>query len=375
MSDNEKFPCKAELLVDKNVNFLFGSGASAEYIPTLWIDEHNSYETILTDKKLELFQNFIYWHYYKQIISKTFCIFPTDSSEQVKYNNTFDSYYKFTQELIEFLNKRSANQIKRANIFTTNYDLFFEKAADKLQEKNKFNLNDGSLGLIERYLNISNFHISCWHQGTHDQYRYELPTINLIKMHGSVSWIKENDNTIKITYPTILPNNLNKAIDNDFSLKDVLNAYKLDSLSESVRLSEQDKIILSDFFESYKKLALVNPTKKKFEETVFQQHYYQALRLLSYELEKPQTVLICFGFSFKDEHITEIIKRSLTNPTLKIFIFCYTQSSKDEIKSVIDDSRITFIYPETQGVKIDFAKFYNCIFKSNNLENIEWKNS
>lgn len=120
---------------------------------------------------------------------------------------------------------------------------------------------------------------------------------------------------------------------------------------------------------------MVNPTKKKFEETVFQQHYYQALRLLSHGLEKPQTVLICFGFSFKDEHITEIIKRSLTNPTLKIFIFCYTQSSKDEIKSVIDDSRITFIYPETQGVKIDFAKFYNCIFKSNNLENIEWKNS
>lgn len=59
MSDNEKFPCKAELLVDKNVNFLFGSGASAEYIPTLWIDEHNSYKTILTDKKLELFQKFI----------------------------------------------------------------------------------------------------------------------------------------------------------------------------------------------------------------------------------------------------------------------------------------------------------------------------
>lgn len=142
-------------------------------------------------------------------------------------------------------------------------------------------------------------------------------------MHGSVSWIKENDNTIKITYSTILPDNLNEAIDNDFSLKDVLNAYKsdeIDSLSEFVGLSEQDKINLSNFFESYKKLALVNPTKKKFEETVFQQHYYQALRLLSHGLEKPQTVLICFGFSSKDEYITEIIKRSLTNPTLKIFI-------------------------------------------------------
>ena len=35
MSDNEKFPCKAELLADKNVNSLFGSGVSAEYPHTL----------------------------------------------------------------------------------------------------------------------------------------------------------------------------------------------------------------------------------------------------------------------------------------------------------------------------------------------------
>lgn len=378
MSDNKEFLYKIEYLVDKNVNFLFGSGASAEYIPTLRINEHDSYETILTDKKLESFQNFIYWHYYKQIISRTFCTFPEEDFEQEKYNKTFESYCNFIQELVDFLNRRSANQIKRANIFTTNYDLFFEKAADKLQEKNKFNLNDGSLGLIERYLNISNFHISCWHQGTHDQYRYELPTINLIKLHGSVSWIKENDNTIKITYPTILPDNLNKEIDNDISLKDVLNAYEsygIDSLSEFVGLSKQDKTDLSNFFECYKKLALVNPTKKKFEETVFQQHYYQALRLLSYELEKPQTVLVCFGFSFKDEHITEIIKRSLTNPTLKIFIFCYKQSTKDEIKSVIDDSRITYFCPNNQKFKINFTEFYNYIFQLYESKDIVCTNS
>lgn len=32
---------------DKNINFLIGSGASAEYIPTLWLSDNISYETLL----------------------------------------------------------------------------------------------------------------------------------------------------------------------------------------------------------------------------------------------------------------------------------------------------------------------------------------
>lgn len=329
---DDKFPCKADLFVDKNINFLFGSGLSAEYIPTLKIIDDYTYETILTDEKFSDVQNYIYWDYYRHIISKCFCLQPSDEIQLKIYDSTLENYINFIKELINLIYRRNANHIKRANIFTTNYDLFSEKAADK-QKNAQFYLNDGSSGLIDRYLNIGDFHISCWHQGTHDQYRYEFPTINLIKMHGSVSWIKQDENTIKVIYPNILPEEFNLTLSENQSLEYLFRSYQLieDDPLKMINLSIKDKNALIEFINEYKKLALVNPTKKKFEETVFQQHYYQALRLLSYELEKPQTVLICFGFSFNDEHITEIIKRSLTNPTLKVFIFCYEISTKKQI--------------------------------------------
>ena len=75
---------------------------------------------------------------------------------------------------------------------------------------------------------------------------------------------------------------------------------------------------IADFWKAYKELPVVNPTKWKFHETVFEEHYNQALRTLSYELEKPNTVFIIFGFSFADEHILSLVKRSLSNPTLKV---------------------------------------------------------
>ncbi|HBR5826372.1 TPA: hypothetical protein L9Z79_004333, partial [Klebsiella pneumoniae] len=44
---------KASDLVDKNINFLIGSGASAGYIPTLWVKDDVTYEDILTNKKYQ----------------------------------------------------------------------------------------------------------------------------------------------------------------------------------------------------------------------------------------------------------------------------------------------------------------------------------
>src|SRR5699024_1692311 len=83
--------------------------------------------------------------------------------------------------------------------------------------------------------------------------------------------------------------------------------------------------------EKIDKLQIVFPTKKKFETTLIQEHYFNMLRLLSYELEKKQSLLIVFGFSFQDEHITEIVQRSLNNPSLLVIIFCFTDQDKVKI--------------------------------------------
>jgi hypothetical protein len=368
----QEFPCKASNIYDKNINFLFGSGASAEYIPTLWLAENTTYETLLTHDDCKDVKDFILCSYFNRVISKTFCTKPEVENE--KYGSTLLNYTSFLNELVNLLEKKGANQIRRANIFTTNYDLFFETAADNVLRKKTFHFNDGALGFRKRRLNISNFHITNWHQGTHDMYKHELPTINVIKMHGSVSWNRSENEEINISYPHEPPKKIDlectKSID-EF-VEELNNGDQV--LSEFLELSPNDTDSLLEFKSYYDSLAIVNPTKEKFSETVFQQHYYQSLRLLSYELEKPQTVLVCFGFSFQDEHILEIIKRSLSNPTLKVFVFCYNKKSKKMISSTINDERVTFIYPKESDHKISFNSFINRIFKTDNGDWISWTN-
>ncbi|HDM8434754.1 TPA: SIR2 family protein, partial [Yersinia enterocolitica] len=311
MKDDLSKAFKAKELYDKNINFLFGSGASASYIPTLKIKDDLTYEDLLTNKNYKMVEDFIYYHYCKTILKKSYCLKPLQLKQKISFRRTLIDYMRFIKLLSELIKNKSANQIRRANIFTTNYDLFMERAADNLSNNSSFIFNDGARGLNVRHLSISNFHTSTWHQGTNDLYKFEIPTINLIKMHGSVSWNKVGDDAIRIIYPSKYPNLLNVKLENRDSLLTSIDIIEeqniIDDSDVALSLCENDKNSLKQFRIEYDKLAIVNPTKLKFEETVLQQHYYQSLRLLSYELEKPQTVLICFGFSFKDEHIREII--------------------------------------------------------------------
>ena len=96
------------------------------------------------------------------------------------------------------------------------------------------------------------------------------------------------------------------------------------TLSRKVKIKSQQT--LETFWAKYELMPIVNPTKWKFHETVYEEHYYQMLRLLSYELEKPNAVLITFGFSFADEHILNLVKRSLSNPRLQVFVCCFNSA-------------------------------------------------
>ncbi|BBJ61940.1 TPA: SIR2 family protein [Enterobacter asburiae] len=377
---NELFKAfKASELHDKNINFLIGSGASASYIPTLKINDDLTYEDLLTDNNYSDINNFIYYQYYKNILKKSFCFLPKadDTRSRKSRRKTLNAYIQLIDSIVHLINRKGANQIRRANIFTTNYDLFFENASDRLlRDSTNFIFNDGARGLKKRHLQISNFHTSTWHQGTNDLYKFEIPTINLIKMHGSVSWNKYSEERIEVNYPNHFPEDL----EIDLDIPDIQTAVQLvedfsfiETAKESLNLAEKDELALEEFRKEYNKLAIVNPTKAKFEETVFQQHYYQSLRLLSYELEKPQTVLICFGFSFKDEHIREIISRSLSNPSLIVYIFCYKNNDKTAIKELINNKKIVFIYPENDDENnvIDLERFIDCIFSLSGTDSME----
>ena len=117
----------------------------------------------------------------------------------------------------------------------------------------------------------------------------------------------------------------------------------------------------------------MNPTKWKFHETVFEEHYYQMLRLLSYGLEKPNSILITFGFSFADEHILKLIQRSLSNPQLQTFICCFSQKGATTLTEEFKLwNNVTIIAPP-DGEKLDFTNFNKYIFslKPENYEALE----
>lgn len=127
----------------------------------------------------------------------------------------------------------------------------------------------------------------------------------------------------------------------------------LDELIKDINnLSNYSGKLTSEIKDSLEQLQIVFPTKRKFQSTLIEEHYFNMLRLLSYELEKEQSALIVFGFSFYDEHISDIVQRFLNNPNLIVLIFCFQNDNETEIISRFNFSglsipkNIIFIKPD-----------------------------
>ena len=66
------------------------------------------------------------------------------------------------------------------------------------------------------------------------------------------------------------------------------------------------------------------------------QTHYDLLRIYANELEKENTLLMAVGFSFADEHLLDITKRALRNPTLKLIIMCFNREEAIRISDVFE---------------------------------------
>ncbi len=81
------------------------------------------------------------------------------------------------------------------------------------------------------------------------------------------------------------------------------------------------------------------------------------LRLLSQELERKQSVLITFGFSFNDEHIRSIIKRSLANPNLLVYIFCFDITDVQMFEEMFREYKNIILVARKDNGQGDFTFF------------------
>lgn len=321
-----------EEIYDSHLNFLIGSGASYGLFPTLALriknaaGESQTIETLATsfekagdkDRKALLFM-----HYFRSCVDPVRRFQIEDADADIGKAAVLGQYEAFLKTLLTALDRRRPLE-KQCNVFTTNYDGCISHVADRMLKRGgiDFFLNDGTRGFHRKTIQARNFNNFLCHAGIFDQHHVSIPQVNLIHIHGSVYWQK-NGTSIQVSYATpsdmpLVPNDATETL-NEFSA----HLDNEQSVVGDLPTVEFTPAAIEAFWKGYDSLPIVNPTKWKFHETVFDEHYYQMLRLLSYELERPNAVLITFGFSFSDEHILNLVMRSLSNPRLQVFVCCF----------------------------------------------------
>lgn len=335
-----------EDIYNHNLNILIGSGASFGLFPTLALslkDEQSNALTIETlaehlesTGKIKL-KTLLFMHYF-QVCIKPVLEFDIHNLRDIVSQEVIKQYKIFLNTLLIILHKRQSPE-RRCNIFTTNYDGCIALSADQILCSGQYDfiINDGSRGFRRKFIQARNFNSFLFQTGIFGQTQSDVPQINLIHLHGSAYWKKESDNIV-VDYQAATNYLEIKSITAKVSsLLDEFNqivSSRDSSISsfDDINLDALTSDIENDFWTQYKQIPVVNPEKWKFHETVFEEHYYQMLRALSYELEKPSTVFITFGFSFADEHILNLIKRSLSNDSLQLFICCFNKHEKDTME-------------------------------------------
>lgn len=404
----------------KNLNFLIGAGASSSSLKTISHNDKKEKGKETVPSIEDLFNEYendriaaalLKFIFFSMSVKNGLITAHTIRDKRAIEN--LKNYKILIKNIITLLNSTGFERPKRANIFTTNYDTFFELAFDQIAHMHPLAyFNDGSRGFFTREVSYENYFFNISHSGSMDTYRREIPSINLYKMHGSLSWDKKTIDKDDI----IISSNTNPVLDSLTKAKNKDNESFYEKLYQEInifytnlknpgssneseetikKVTEEELLInfecllnnlkkteiksatdsntslkkklredLRKFKEIYDALLVVNPTKTKFKETVFEEQYYQLFRAFEEELQKPNSVLIVFGFSFKDKHINDILKRCLTNPTLQVFVVPYSQKDELNVKEIFTGyGNVSFLKEESESKDKDLAN-----------ENIEYKN-
>lgn len=273
----EKFDIKQlrYFAMTKRLNFLIGSGASVPAIPLMSSFRSND----ISDEEANNFLSDKVKEVSKKVLEDT-----SKASDEEDIKAVLKRYSEFIKVILQLLYHANSRQVtKNINIFTTNYDLFIEKSLDELMKYESFVFNDGGNGYFNRILDSANYNKSVAYRGLNDNYLNELPTLSLIKPHGSMNWERNQEDNILIR---------KSVVENP---------------------------------------VVVKPTGIEGQETFLNNHFHDMLRVFQLELDKPQSILIVIGFSFQDKHIAKMLNRSLKNPELNVFIFCYSEFDKQTI--------------------------------------------
>jgi hypothetical protein len=350
---------------DCNINFLLGSGVSMPYLSTLGKIEQFLTELTKRKEKNEvtvdqekIIRVSLYKKFFDGAILKNLEILKGNTDA----NSVLENYKVFLKTLNSILlNRKSTILNKQVNLFTTNVDVFLEKSL----ETTNVEYNDGFSGRFDPLFNLTNFKKSFFKTSLHYDNISELPVFNLMKIHGSLTWNKKEDEDIALSLDLGIVKKIKSKAIPEGKLIEVDDEKIFDDLVSAANGKTPDDST-DGFIAEYEKLAIVNPTKEKFRETVLNRNYYELLRIYSNELEKENTILFVAGFSFADEHIRDVtIRAANSNPTLKIYIFSHSNDLDEGVKKVKEASingNVEIVVPtqkESAGGELEDEFKYN----------------
>lgn len=221
-----------------------------------------------------------------------------------------DLYKEFYRKL---LTRNST--LPRLSIFTTNYDLYSERAMDDLG----IHYVNGFTGGIQKFFNPAIFNYALAEKMDLSQSKWGVIDnfFYLYKLHGSVNWIENNtDNKL-------------------FKVKEIQDP--------TIEKLENEETIM------------IHPTPLKYNVSLGSP-YSDLFREFQRKLMSNNNILVTIGYSFSDEHINNLIFQAFTIPSFRLIVLGEPKSGSEiEKLKNLNDSRIWIIGGEdNDGNKIHY---------------------
>ena len=194
--------------------------------------------------------------------------------------------------LVSFLmsfSSRSGTR-ERLQIFTTNYDRYIEAGSDAAGLR----LIDRFVGTLTPIFRASRLDVDLHYNppGIRGEPRYLEGVARFTKLHGSVDWLDFGDSIRRVGLPFGA---------NDSSR--LLSAYAVDGLDA--------------------RQFMIYPNAAKDRETAAYP-YVELFRDFAASICRPNSTVVCYGYSFGDEHINRVVEDMLTIPSTHLVIIAFS---------------------------------------------------
>ena len=194
-NDEETAKVLAPYIQSGSLNFLIGSGASLPAIKTAGDIEKKLDELIKDGKQTEADREMVD---FIEAIGETYNQLVNETEYSDDLDETFNNYSRFISIIDQILFFRK-NEIlpRQSTIYSTNYDMFIEFA---VSNSPNISINDGfdrTAGRSDSFAFAPEKYFDRTYRAS-SLYarRVEIPTINLIKPHGSLNWTKKGSNLV-----------------------------------------------------------------------------------------------------------------------------------------------------------------------------------